>query len=676
MVKRKYKTRYRFLIIGTFVFLIFVAMSVFTLSSISRVNRDIGLITKHEIPLTKVFDNIIDLLLKNSRNVSLLSREMSQSGELESGRSFALSKIKKDIEANIEKIKIELAKGKQIINSQSFNDEQRRYAYLSLITLEDSVRDINITTSQLLRRIEKGDKSNTDELIEDLFNLNNNLNDNLIYFSDEIDSIITTSSASLENDIGRILGYNYFIVIFFILTGLTFFAYVYRFLLYPLDEAIEGIEAISRGDRSFTFKKSWNRTGLGHLIVKLRTMLDSVNDFEQKLKNEKERALESEKLKSQFLSSMSHEIRTPLNTIIGTTEILEESDLPDHHRKLIGSISNASNNLLDIINKVLDISKIEAGQFELHEEIFEPRVLIEDVIGMFKYRADKKEISLLLSIDENVPRYVEGSAVHIRQILINLLSNSLKFTEKGYVKISMERESGERYIFSVKDTGIGIAKNYLSKLFTPFSQQDSSIFANFGGTGLGLSFCQKVLKLMDSQMEVDSKVDEGTTFKFIIHLRNIVQIKQTYKDKIDYVEQINQSKGLRILVVDDAEDNINLLKLYFAKLNIEVDFCLNGREAVDAYSKNPYDIVIMDVQMPIMNGNDAIIHIRQFERDNRIPYSYIISLTAHAISAEREKCFAAGCNEYLAKPIKKNMLFEKIYEGIAREAQGPSMKMH
>ena len=436
------------------------------------------------------------------------------------------------------------------------------------------------------------------------------------------------------------------------------------YIFNPLTKTIGAIDLITQGKNHIKAFNKVKGNGLDHLISSIEKLYVNLKKTEESLVDERNKALDSEKEKSQFLSVMSHEIRTPLNTIIGTTEILEECNINSDQRKLVESINRAGNNLLDIVNKVLDVSKIEAGEFELHEQIFNPREMIYEAVDLFKLKAKRKGISVNFFVDKNVPELLEGSDLHIKQIVVNLISNAVKFTEEGEVKISLLKVNEDKYRFQVVDSGVGIKEEYLSRIFTPFTQQDSSISVKYGGTGLGLSFCQKVLALMGSRIEVESKQNVGSKFYFDLELNEIIIRQEVKEEEINGLEKLKNITDAHILIVDDSEDNINLLKLYFKPYKFNVDYAYNGKQAADMFNVKDYDVVVMDVQMPVMNGYDATRLIRKLELEKSRTPCHIIALTAHAIASEKDKCFEAGCNEYLSKPVKKHELFDALYIGL------------
>ncbi len=381
------------------------------------------------------------------------------------------------------------------------------------------------------------------------------------------------------------------------------------------------------------------------------------------LELEKQKALEASKYKSLFLANMSHEIRTPLNGIIGMADILKETKLTIEQQKSLEIIDISGNSLLSIVNDILDYSKIEANQLELENIPINLFDEVGSVVKMLNLKAQSKGLELSHSIHPDTPKFIEGDALRIKQILINFCNNSLKFTAKGFVNINIEpiKKTKDKVIlrFSVKDTGIGISKENQKKLFKDFSQVDASTTRKFGGTGLGLSISKKLAYLMDGEVGIESELGHGSTFWFTgeYSIKDRVEIEKTQKDI-----PIQVSQELRILLVEDNLINQKVAAHTIKKNGHILDIANNGLEAVEKYKENKYDLILMDIQMPKMNGYEATQAIRNIEMKESKETTKIIAMTANALKGEREKCLKLGMNGYLSKPFKQEDLIAVLYQ--------------
>jgi PAS domain S-box-containing protein len=381
---------------------------------------------------------------------------------------------------------------------------------------------------------------------------------------------------------------------------------------------------------------------------------------EEALERARDQALLANRMKSQFLANMSHEIRTPLSGIRGMTEFLQETELTADQVEYVDAINRCSQGLLAIVGDVLDLSRIEAGELEIREETFTLRSTVEHLVGLFAYRTREKNVELRLSIDEKVPDVVLGDPDRLRQILTNLVNNSVKFTDAGFieVRVSPGRHCGPNgVLFQVIDSGIGIQQEAKSKLFQPFSQVDSSPSRRYGGTGLGLSIVKRLVELMRGVVGFESVYEEGSTFWFELPLVPSSSDLLPSSNELEHGREPDRElmNKLRVLVAEDNEVSRRVALLQLEKLGVKAQAVTNGEEVLESLRRQQYDLILMDCQMPEMDGYTATAVIRSPDFDGHKDV-VIIALTAHALKGERERCLAAGMDDYTIKPLSLDSL--------------------
>jgi len=391
-------------------------------------------------------------------------------------------------------------------------------------------------------------------------------------------------------------------------------------------------------------------------LEEARMVSELATELAEEAKAAAETALQS---KQQFLANMSHEIRTPLNAILGFTKIILKTDLEAKQKEYLDAIKISSDGLLLLINDILDLAKVDAGKMTFEQTPFKMESSISNIYKVFDLKIKEKNLELIKEYDNKIPAVLLGDTLRLNQILLNLLSNALKFTDNGKIIVSIRLLNEEKrkatIEFAISDTGSGIPEDKLESIFENFQQATSSTSRIFGGTGLGLAICKQLIEKQGGTISVKSKVNEGSTFCFTLTFRKTIQ--ENEKENGDVVSN-SEIKDIKILVVEDVKLNQLLMRTILEDFNFKYDIADNGKIAIEKLKTENYDIILMDLQMPEMNRFEATEYIRN-TMNLKIP---IIALTADVTTVDVEKCKAYGMNDYVSKPLDEKILYSKIVE--------------
>ncbi|MBL4783336.1 MAG: response regulator [Porticoccaceae bacterium] len=453
----------------------------------------------------------------------------------------------------------------------------------------------------------------------------------------------------------------------------------------PVKELAETMQDVSEKNNYDLRLKVPGKDELGSLFSSFNQMLEQIQGRDKAIGEAKNIAEAANKSKTEFLANMSHEIRTPMNGVLGMAELLEQTRLDPKQQKYVQTIRRSGKTLMSVINDILDFSKVEAGELNLEEETFELAPLIAHVLELFQDLADKKQLDLRSQLASSLPLHFYGDSMRLTQILMNLVANAIKFTHHGKVclSVSVADESSQNawLLFSIEDTGIGIAKDKVLSIFEAFHQADGSISRQYGGTGLGLAIASQLIELFDGELTVASKLGLGSTFSFTIPLakshnseapilhaepENLNEIKADMASELLMPSNTEAGNG-KILVAEDNPVNQMLACDMLEQIGVATDVANNGQEAFDAAKQQRYSLILMDIQMPQVDGLEATALIRAHE-DSHSFHTPIAAVTANAMAGDKERFLAAGMDDYLSKPFGLKGLTELVARWVKPES--------
>ncbi|HVD99893.1 MAG TPA: ATP-binding protein [Cytophagaceae bacterium] len=428
-------------------------------------------------------------------------------------------------------------------------------------------------------------------------------------------------------------------------------------------EGIMHVKTTTGKSRYWKYKNiKVEENGYPYVLCYSQDVTDMVN-MEKELRNAEKITKQSIEAKQQFLAKVTHEIRTPMNAIVGFGKLLAKTNLEDKQRKFVDAISTSGENLLLIVNDLLDTAKIEAGKMTMEEIPFSLKEVVSSVVTILHYKAAEKDLVLSVKINDDVPDYLIGDPTRLNQVLVNLASNAVKFTEKGSVEILIHKmllkDNHVTLCFDVSDTGIGIAEDKLPTIFDSFTQANNDTSRKYGGTGLGLTIARQIIELQNGAIKVDSTLGKGTTFTFILSYPLADTQKAIEKTTPEGVIDVRQLRNVKILLAEDNHLNHLLMESIMAEWGVEMKIAVNGKQVIDMIHQEHFDLILMDVHMPEMDGYEATRYIRDHEKEplSQIP---IIAITANASEEDKQKCFDSGMVDFIPKPFRPEDLFLKI----------------
>ncbi len=516
--------------------------------------------------------------------------------------------------------------------------------------------------TEMIEAIQRGDFTRADEAFLQLSTIFEINSARLKDFSLRIESELKGNERDLKKLLVQIF---WTLAVSVTLLGLTIvlIALSYRSgIVRPLRNLHRGLQRLSRGDLSFRISHTSAPVEIEEMVSDFNHMVKSLESNQIVLTRTREEALEAARIKSDFLANMSHEIRTPMNAIIGMADMLMEGELQDEQRRYVRILRNCGQVMLNVVNDILDFSKLERGDLVLEMESFDFRELVSRVAELIEVMATRKGLRFRFSFHADGSSWVRGDSKRTEQIILNILGNAVKFTDTGHIHFTAILGGASPMLeasLHILDSGVGIEEEKLSQIFNRFAQSDTSITRKYGGTGLGLAIVKQLVEAMKGTVSVKSQVKQGTEFAVHLPFAPGVEVKEAAEPNVLPLVELS-FREKRILVVDDSEDNRFLIKAYLKSLQSRIEVAVDGKQAIEAFERQEFDLILMDIQMPVLDGYAASARIRELETILQRARTPIFALTAHSLEAEIARTYSVGCDLHLTKPLRRVDLFNAI----------------
>ncbi len=542
--------------------------------------------------------------------------------------------------------------------------------------LSSNLKDSHHRIEAMLKSIQERGPHETAEFIKSYSEISKGNKDRIeglaVTSRTELDRVTRQMQIILDNSINSFLFVLVFVAFLLVLIAIAYSNQIYQ----PLIDLKRGFGELIKG----RFPRLQNRPDTSSEVLEMfgdfNRMTEHLETSRQDLLRAQKDALKLAEIKSNFLSNMSHEIRTPLNSIIGLSDLLADLKLPRPAAQYVAGLNKNSAVLLSLVNDILDYSRLESGNVVLEDSALSLPQLLDRVLSVIRPAAEKKHIHLKLRMDPQLPKQIMGDAARLEQVLLNLLSNAVKFTEKGLIILGAEKSPHLDNFFRiyVQDTGIGVTKKVLAKLFQRFNQGEKTITKKYGGTGLGLAIVKQYVELMNGKVDVTSEVGRGSRFFIDLPLRPAAKpAKIEAPIKILGNEELSVSG--KILLVDDSIDNRELVKIYLKDSDADITEAVDGREALLRFKEKRFDLVLLDMQMPEVDGYTAACQMRDWEsKQETAQRTPIIAFTAFALKEEIQKALDSGCDGHLIKPVKKRELLSLLHSYLQVQPQAKNLR--